>query len=45
MTKTRRMTWAEHLTRMGEKTNVHRILMVKAERKKKSRKNNITEGR
>jgi hypothetical protein len=34
MIKSRRMRWAWHVARMGEKTNAYRILMGKPERKK-----------
>jgi hypothetical protein len=32
--KSRRMGWAEHLTRIGEKRNAYRILVGKPERKR-----------
>jgi hypothetical protein len=32
--KSRRMRWAVHLPRMGEKTNAYRILVVKPEGKR-----------
>jgi hypothetical protein len=32
--KSRRMRWAEHVTRMGEDRNVYRVLMGKPERKR-----------
>jgi hypothetical protein len=34
MTKSRRMRWAEHVARMGEKRNAYRILVGKPEGKK-----------
>jgi hypothetical protein len=34
MTKSRRMRWAGHLTRMGEKRNVYRLLAGTPERKR-----------
>jgi hypothetical protein len=34
MIKSRRMRWAGHLARMGEKRNVYRILMGKSEGKR-----------
>jgi hypothetical protein len=34
MIKSRRMRWAEHVARVGEKRNVYRILMGKTERKR-----------
>jgi hypothetical protein len=32
--KSRRMRWAGHVARMGEKTNVYRLLVGKSERKR-----------
>jgi hypothetical protein len=34
MIKTRRMRWAEHVARMGDKRNAYRILMGKPEGKR-----------
>jgi hypothetical protein len=34
MTKSRRMRWAEHVTRTGEKRNAYRILVGKPEGKR-----------
>jgi hypothetical protein len=34
MIKSRRMRWAGHVSRMGEKRNAYRILVRKPERKK-----------
>jgi hypothetical protein len=34
MTKSRRMKWAEHTARMGEKRNAYRILVENPERKR-----------
>jgi hypothetical protein len=36
--KSRRMKWAVHLARMGEKRNVHRILVGKPEGKRPLRR-------
>jgi hypothetical protein len=38
MIKLRRMRWAEHVERMGEKRNAYRILVEKARRKETTRK-------
>jgi hypothetical protein len=34
MIMSRRMIWAEHVARMGEKRNAYRILVGKSERKR-----------
>jgi hypothetical protein len=34
MIKSRRMRWAEHVARMGEKRNAYRVLVGKLERKR-----------
>jgi hypothetical protein len=34
MIKSRRMRWAEHVSRMGEKRNAYRILVGKPEEKR-----------
>jgi hypothetical protein len=34
MMMSRRISWTRHVTRMGEKRNVHRILVRKPERKR-----------
>jgi hypothetical protein len=34
MIKSRKMKWAEHVARMGEKRNVYRLLVGKSERKR-----------
>jgi hypothetical protein len=36
--KSRRMSWAGHVARMGEKRNAYRILVGKPERKETTRK-------
>jgi hypothetical protein len=47
MIKSRRMSWAEHVARLGTKRNLYRILIGKAERKRqlgtprRRRKDNI----
>jgi hypothetical protein len=38
MIKSRKMRWAEHVARMGEKRNVCRLLVGKPERKRTTRK-------
>jgi hypothetical protein len=38
MIKSRRMRWAGHVTRMGEKRNVYRLLVGKPERKRPLRR-------
>jgi hypothetical protein len=40
MIKSRRMRWAGHVTRMGEKMNAYRILVGRARRKETTRKTN-----
>jgi hypothetical protein len=38
MIKSRRMRWAGHVTRLGEKRNAYRILVGKPERKRPLRR-------
>jgi hypothetical protein len=38
MIKSRRMSWAGHVARMGEKRNAYRILVGKVRRKETTRK-------
>jgi hypothetical protein len=41
MMKSRRMKWAGHLARMGEKRNAYRILVGKVRRKETTRKTKL----